>query len=202
MFPADGTIVNADPIALLTTATDKELAQGFIEWVLSSEGQKTWLDGNINRMPVNEAVFDTPEGKTRADLEEVFGKTQEALTIQFDSVEGASYYSSIRNYHRATLVLPHLQLSELWGDLTWALENGDITQAQFDDIEARIGNPEEIPFIDPETGETTIFTLEYAQTINERMADDVEYKQEMVDAWSEAALAHYAELVAELNSIS
>lgn len=202
IFPADGTIVNADPIALLTTATDAELAQGFIEWVLSPEGQKTWLDGNINRMPVNEGVFDTPEGLIRSDLEEVFGKTQEALTIQFDSVEGASYYSSIRNYHRATLVLPHIQLTQLWADLTWALEQGDITQTQFDDIEARIGDPYEIPFTDPETGETEIFTMEYAQAINERMADDVEYKQEMVDAWSQAALAHYAELYAELENIS
>ncbi len=202
IFPADGTIVNADPIALLTTATDTELAQGFIEWVLSPEGQKTWLDGNINRMPVNEAVFDTPEGNTRADLEEVFGKTQEALTIQFNSVEGASYYSSIRNYHRATLVLPHLQLSELWGDMVYLLEEGDITQAQFDSIAERIGDPDEMPFTDPETGESTIFTLEYAQSINEHIASDVEYKQEMVDAWEEAALAHYAELAAELDSIS
>ena len=202
IFPADGTIVNADPIALLTTATDVELAQGFIEWVLSPEGQKTWLDGNINRMPVNEAVFDTPEGKIRSDLEEVFGKTQEALTIQFDSVEGASYYSAIRSYHRAVVVLPQIQLEGLWEDLTWALEDGQITQAQFDDIADRIGNPMEIPFVDPATGETELFTIEYAQSINERIATDVEYKQDIVDAWVAAANSHYAELAAELESIS
>ena len=202
IFPSDGTIVNADPIALLTTSTDTDLALGFIEWVLSSEGQKTWLDGNINRMPVNEAVFDTPEGMQRADLEEVFGKTQDALTIQFDSVEGASYYSAIRSYHRSVIVLPQIQLGELWDDLTWALEDGQITQSQFDGIADKIGNPMEIPFVDPATGDTEIFTMEYAQSINPMVATDVVYKQELVDAWLEATNTHYETLAAELESIS
>ena len=152
-------------------------------------------------MPVNEAVFDTPEGLQRADLYEVFEKTKDALTIQFDSVEGASYYSAIRSYHRATLVLPHVQLTQLWADMTYYLEQGDITQAEFDDLSARIGDPDEIPFVDPETGQTTIFTMTYAQSINDRVASDVEYKQTMEDAWKTAALNHYAELTAELNSL-
>ena len=202
IFPADGTIVNADPIALLTTSQDTELAMGFIEWVISPEGQKVWLDGNINRMPVNEDVFDTPEGNQRADLEEVFQKTQEALTIIFDSEEGASYYSSIRNYYRAVIVIPQIQLEKVWEDLTWALEDDQITQEQFDDLALRLGDPDEIEFTDPETGETEYFTMEYAQSINARIEEDVEYKQEMVDAWAEAALSHYEELAAELSSIT
>ncbi|MFH1180476.1 MAG: extracellular solute-binding protein [Candidatus Bathyarchaeota archaeon] len=202
IFPADGTIVNADPIALLTTTTDKDLALGFIEWVLSPEGQKTWLDGNINRMPVNEAVFDTPLGQQRSDLEEVFAKTQDALTIQFNSIEGASYYSAIRSYHRAVIVLPQIKLEKLWEDLTWALEDGKITQAQFDDLAFRMGDPNEISFVDPATGKTEIFTMAYAQAINERIATDVVYKQNLVDAWVLAVNNHYAELTAELKSIS
>jgi ABC-type Fe3+ transport system substrate-binding protein len=202
IFPADGTIVNADPIALLTTSQDPELALGFIEWVLSPEGQKVWLDGNINRMPVNEAVFDTPEGKQRADLEEVFQKTKEALTIQFDSAEGASYYSAIRSYHRAVIVLPQIKLERVWEDLTYALEEGRITQEQFDDLASRLGDPDEIEFTDPVTGETETFTMEYAQGINSRIEEDVEYKQEMVDAWGAAALDHYDEIAAELSRIS
>jgi len=202
IFPADGTIVNADPIALLTTSQEPDLAQGFIEWVLSPEGQKVWLDSNINRMPVNEDVFNTPEGKQRADLEEVFQKTQEALTIQFDSVEGKSYYSAIRSYHRAVIVLPQIKLGGVWGDLTWALEDGQITQTQFDDLAFRLGDPDEFEFVDPTTGETELFTMEYAQGINKQMSSDVEYKQKMVDAWVDAANSHYDEIAAELASIS
>jgi ABC-type Fe3+ transport system substrate-binding protein len=204
IFPADGTIVNADPIALLTTSQNTEIAQGFIEWVISPEGQKVWLDSNINRMPVNEAVFNTPEGIQRADLAEVFQKTKDALTIQFDSVEGASYYSAIRSYHRAVIALAQtqIQLEKLWEDLTWALEDGQITQAQFDTIASKIGDPQEIEFEEPETGETKLFTKEYAQEINERMSSDVEYKQKMVDAWVDAANNHYMELSAELENIT
>jgi len=202
IFPADGTIVNADPIALLTTSKNADLALGFIEWVISPEGQKVWLDGNINRMPVNEDVFDTPEGKQRADLKEVFQKTQEALTIEFDSEEWASYYSSIRNYYRAVIVIHQIQLEKVWEDLTWALEDGQITQEQFDDLASKLGDPDEIEFTDPETGETETFTMEYAQSINSRIEEDVEYKQEMVDAWTAAALDHYEEIAAELSSIT
>ena len=202
IFPADGTIVNADPIALLTTSQYPEEAQGFIEWVLSPEGQKVWLDSNINRLPVNDAVFDTPEGLQRADLEEVFIKTQEALTIEFDSEEGASYYSAIRNYYRAVIVIPQIQLERVWEDLTWALEDGQITQEQFDDLAFRLGDPDEFEFVDPVTGETEIFTMEYAQNINSQIEVDVEYKTQMVDAWAAAALEHYEEIAAELNSIT
>jgi spermidine/putrescine-binding protein len=202
IFPADGTIVNADPIAMLTTSQQPDLALGFVEWVISPDGQKVWLDGNINRMPVNEAVFDTPEGEQRADLAEVFQKTKEALTIQFDSVEGASYYSAIRSYHRAVIVLPQIKLERVWEDLTWALEDGQITQEQFDDLAFRLGDPDEITFVDPTTGETETFTMEYAQSINERISWDVEYKQKMVDAWVAAANSHYDEIAAELASVS
>lgn len=202
IFPADGTIVNADPIALLTTSQQPDLALGFVEWVISAEGQKVWLDGNINRMPVNEAVFDTPEGEQRADLEEVFQKTKEALTIQFDSVEGASYYSAIRSYHRAVIVLPQIKLERVWEDLTWALEEGQITQEQFDDLAFRLGDPDEIEFVDPTTGETETFTMEYAQNVNEQISSNVEYKQKMVDAWVAAANSHYDGIAADLAGIS
>ena len=44
--------------------------------------------------------------------------------------------------------------------------------------------------------------MEYAQEINERMSNDVEYKQKMVDAWVEAANNHYMVLTVELENIS
>jgi hypothetical protein len=130
--------------------------------------------------------------------------TQEALTIKFNSVEGASYYSAIRSYHRAVIAIANtqIQLEKVWEDLTWAFEDGKITQSQYEYIAKRIGNPSEIPFEDPTTGETIFFTKEYAQSINDRISSDVEYKQNMVDIWIEAADNHYAALAAELKSIS
>lgn len=40
--PIGGTAVSADPVALLRGAPEPELAQGFMEFVLSEDGQKLW----------------------------------------------------------------------------------------------------------------------------------------------------------------
>lgn len=201
IFPADGTIVNADPIALLTTSQYPEEAMGFIEWVLSSEGQKVWLDGNINRLPINAAVFDTPEGIARSDLEAVYFQTQSALTVEFSDEIAASYETAMQNFYHAVIVRPQGKLDQVWDDLTYMLENGDITQAEFDDISFRLGNPLLFEFVDPDTGETEIFSVEYAQSINSKIATNVEYKTQVIDAWIEAANNHYDDIAAELASM-
>jgi len=201
IFPADGTIVNADPIAVLNTAKYPEEAMGFVEWVLSPEGQKVWLDGNINRLPINEAVFDTPEGKSRADLEAVYAQTQSALTVEFSDEEAASYETAMQYFYHAVIVRPQTKLDEVWDEMTLKLDEGEITQAQFDDLSFKLGNPLLFEFVDPETGQTETFTLEYAQSVNARIAADVEYKTRMVDAWIAGANKHYEDIAAELASI-
>jgi len=200
IFPGDGTIVNADPIALLTTAQYPEEALGFIRWCLT-DGQKVWLNPNINRLPVNPAVFDTPEGMERADLKDVYEKTKVALTIVFSEEEASSYQSAMQQFFHAVIVRQQLKLEKVWEDMTLGLEEGRITQAQFDDLAERLGDPHLFEFTDPTTGESETFTVEYARSINDRIKVDAEYKDLLVDAWMDAAEAHYADIEAELNSI-
>jgi ABC-type Fe3+ transport system substrate-binding protein len=140
IFPQDGTIVNADPIALLTTAQYPEEALGFIRWCLT-DGQKVWLNPNINRLPVNPAVFDTPEGLERADLEEVYEKTKVALTIVFSEEEASSYQSAMQQFFHAVIVRQQLKLEKVWEDMTLSLEEGRITQAEFDDLASGLATP-------------------------------------------------------------
>ena len=201
IFPEDGTIVNADPIALLTTAQHPEEALGFIKWCLT-DGQKVWLNPNINRLPVNPAVFDTPEGIERADLKEVYEKTKIALTIVFSEEEAAGYQSAMQQFFHAVIVRQQLKLEKVWEDMTLSLEEGRITQAEFDDLAERLGDPHLFEFTDPTTGEAEVFTVEYAQSINDRIKVDAEYKDLLVDAWIDSAEAHYADIAAELDSIS
>ncbi len=201
IFPQDGTIVNADPIALLTTAHHPEEALGFIRWCLT-DGQKVWLNPNINRLPINPAVFDTPEGLERADLKEVYEKTKVALTIVFSEEEASSYQSAMQQFFHAVIVRQQLKLEKVWEDMTLSLEEGRITQAQFDDLAGRLGDPHLFGFTDPTTGEAEVFTVEYAQSINDRIKVDAEYKDLLVDAWIDSAEAHYTDIAAELDSIS
>ena len=201
IFPQDGTIVNADPIALLTTAQYPEEALGFIKWCLT-DGQKVWLNPNINRLPINPAVFDTPEGLERADLKDVYEKTKVALTIVFSEEEASSYQSAMQQFFHAVIVRQQLKLEKVWEDMTLSLEEGRITQAQFDDLAGKLGDPHLFEFTDPTTGEAEVFTVEYAQSINDRIKVDAEYKDLLVDVWIDSAEAHYADIAAELDSIS
>jgi hypothetical protein len=86
--------------------------------------------------------------------------------------------------------------------MTLSLEEGRITQAQFDDLAGKLGDPHLFEFTDPTTGEDKVFTKEYAQSINDRIKVDAEYKDLLVDAWIDSADAHYSDVEAELNSIS
>jgi len=201
IFPEDGTIVNADPIALLTTAQYPEEAMGFIEWVLSPEGQKVWLDPKINRLPVNPAVFNTTEGMARPDLKAVYEMTKTALTIEFSDEEAASYEAAMQQFYHATIVRPQLRLQSVWDKLSLALEEGRITREEFDGLALRLGDPHEITFSDPTTGQTTGFTVEYAQSINARIGVDAEFKDLLVSAWIASANAHYDGIEAELEAI-
>jgi spermidine/putrescine-binding protein len=201
IFPEDGTIVNADPIALLNTAQYPEEALGFIKWCLT-DGQKVWLNPNINRLPVNPAVFDTPEGIARSDLEDVYEKTKIALTIVFSEEEASSYQSAMQQFFHAVIVRQQLKLEKVWEDMTLSLEEGRITQEQFDDLAERLGDPHLFEFTDPTTGEAEVFTVEYAQSINDRIKVDAEFKDLLVSKWISSAEAHYADIAEELESIS
>ncbi|WP_256205031.1 ABC transporter substrate-binding protein [Aeropyrum camini] len=59
IIPEGETIINGDPIALLTTSKHPEAAQAFIAWVLT-EGQKIWFREDINRLPSNPRLSSCP----------------------------------------------------------------------------------------------------------------------------------------------
>ena len=201
IMPQDGTIVNADPIALLTTSPDMDAAQSFISWVISAEGQKIWLEPTINRLPINPAVFHTPEGLARLDLEEAYNRTKDASLLDFSDTLALSYEAAMVNFYHATIATPQLTLVDVWLDMTIALENEDITREEFNGLVAKLGDPNLIIFEDPDTSESTGFTQEYAQTINSRIASDAGYKDIMRSLWSAAAETHYNNVGAELQSL-
>jgi ABC-type Fe3+ transport system substrate-binding protein len=201
ILPEDGTLVNADPIALVSTSDNPEVAQAFIAWILSPDGQKIWLDPNINRLPMNPEVFNTPEGKARKDLEDIYDQTQDAMIIEFSDSLALTYETSMMYFYHATIVRPQDNLVDVWTELTIALEEGEISHQEFMKIADDLGNPLEFEFTDPESGETETFSQEYAQNINDRMLDDATYKQQMIDTWSEAAEARYDIAMEELEQL-
>ena len=202
VLPDDGTAVNADPIALVTTSDNSEAAQAFIAWVLSPEGQEVWLDESINRMPMNPEVFDTALGQTRVDLETSYDATMEATTIEFSDDLALSYETVMMFFFKGTLVEAQQDLIDAWLAIVDAEDLGDITHAEFLALADLLGDPLAIEFVDPESGNTVTFTESYAQSINERIITDAEFKETMKNAWREAAIARYSSVIDMLNDLT
>ncbi|MES0326109.1 MAG: extracellular solute-binding protein [Candidatus Bathyarchaeia archaeon] len=202
ILPQDGTAVNADPIALVSTSEEPEAAQAFIAWVLSPEGQEIWLDETINRMPINPAVFDTTLGQTRPDLEESYTRTLEAITIDFSDELALSYETAMMFFFKGTLVEAQIDLIDTWIELVDTEDAGDITHKEFLGLVEDLGNPLNIEFTDPETGGTVTFTESYAQSINDRITTDADFKSTLRDAWRAAAIVRYNAVLDDLNDLT
>jgi len=202
IFPEDGTIVNADPIALINTSPNPEAAQAFIAWILSPEGQEPWLDTKVNRLPINTQVFETERGQERPDLEENYYKSIDALKIEFSDDLASSYEYAMMNFFKYTLVTPETQLKDAWYELGTAKLDGDLTSAEFKTLVDELTNPLLFEFTDPDTGETVTFSEEYAISINQKLMNDPEFKQAIVDLWTETAVARYKSVEDQVLSIT
>jgi ABC-type Fe3+ transport system substrate-binding protein len=202
VLPQDGTAVNADPIALVSTSEEPEAAQAFIAWVLSPEGQEIWLDVTINRMPINPAVFDTALGQTRSDLEASYTSTLDAITINFSDEVALSYETAMMFFYKGSIVDAQLQLIDTWIELVDAEDAGDITHKEFLALAESLGSPLNIEFTDPETGNTVTFTESYAQSINARITTDADFKSTLKDAWKAAAVVRYQGVLDDLSALT
>ncbi|MCD6428120.1 MAG: ABC transporter substrate-binding protein [Desulfurococcales archaeon] len=197
IIPSGETIVNGDPIALVATSKHPEAAQAFIAWVLT-EGQKIWLDPDINRLPANPNVFNTPEGAKRADLKEAFEVALKTTQISFNDTLALMYESAMRYYFKAVLVDLNSELKQVWKALLTKYSNKEITEDQFKMYLSEIGSP--LMYVDPLTGEKVTFTLEDAIRVTSEIARDPKIIDHYMLAWKKAASERYQKVLSELSS--
>lgn len=190
IIPANGSIINGDPIAICTTAAHPEAAEAFLDWVLSCEGQKWWLLEEINRMPVLECAFwadqqdpVNPSG-ARDDLYLFYNSTIENLSIDFDDDLESSYHYSMLYYFESVITNAHTALVSCWNKLIDALDGALINQAQFDSFATQMANVT--------WGSDEWFSEAYAISINENMRTSSSFRALMQSTWTSAAESHYA----------
>ncbi len=201
IIPEGESIVNGDPIAVIKGTKNKEAAEAFIRWVLSVEGQKVWLNPEINRLPINPKVFDTPEGQERQDLKSAYERAVENIGIQFDDELARSVVHSLRQFFTSTITEAQQELREAWVELVRAKYEGRINQAQFKEFIRKLASPLELKFEDPETDETVSFTLEYAQSINDKFKDP-QFTSTIKERWKEAARQRYLSVLETVKTIT
>jgi len=196
ILPEGESIVNGDPIALLVTSQNVEAAKAFIRWVLT-DGQKVWLDPDINRIPSNPSIFQTPEGQQRQDLYQVYQKLETAQVIQFNDTLALMYEDAMRYYFDAVLYKQHNLLQNVWATLLSKYFNGEIDDATLQYYIRELGKP--LTYTDPVTGETVTFTMEDAIRVTKLMREDRNLVSSYQTAWSQAAYDRYNQLLEELS---
>ena len=195
VLPFNESIVGGDPIMLLVTSKHPDAAQAFIKWVLSVEGQKIWLDPRVNRMPILEEVFETPEGRAREDLRQHYFETVNNIGIKFNETLAELTYFSVGLYFESAFCDVHDLLVETWMAMIEALEKGELSEEEFWKLAEELGKP----LSWEEEGEIKKFTLEYAISVNERIRDDPSFSSEMASIWRRAAEERYREILAKLG---
>ncbi len=196
IIPEDGSLVNPDPIALLKSSLHPEAAQAFIAWVLT-EGQEIWLNKQVNRLPINPNVFNTPLGKERSDLKEIFEKIMHYHGIKFNETLAMSYQTAIQYYFKATIMDPHNYLVQAWKAILKKYFSGKISKEQLSKLIDELTAP--VSFVDPITGKKVTFTQSYAQFIEKYIVNNATIRSKLIDEWREAAIKKYQEIISELG---
>lgn len=196
ILPPGQSIVNGDPIALLKSSKNPEAAQAFIAWALT-EGEKILLNKNINRLPSNPNVFNTPEGAARQDLKVIYDQTVKGGGLQFNDTEVGLYEYAFSKYFKAVFVDAQQYLVSAWKLVVDKYLKGEITADQALQYARRIGAP--IEFQDPLTGRNVSFTKEYAISISPKMKSDQNLDSQLTSLWRQKAIERYQAIAKELG---
>ena len=143
VMPENGTSIGADPVALLRGAPNPELAHRFIEFVLSTDGQKLWnfhpgTPGGparfaLRRPPIRKDFYIPENLQYMTDADVNAYELSEGFTYQ-GKWTGAAF-SALRFAIRCSCVDTHIEQRKAWETL---IEAGmpTVALAEFEDVSA------------------------------------------------------------------
>ena len=182
----------------IVLGTDREnIAEGFIEFVLSAEGQALWLNPDIGRVPVNMHAFDVmpEEYETRYFLIQ----TMNDASIEFNQTLSTLIDYPLINYFDAVVVSPHSELARFWSLLSVLYSNGSIDSVQLESYRNRLGKP--ISIMDPVSHTEKVFDITYAIEMKHDLLENQTYNTEVWELWNTAAFERYLNLYTELVTL-
>ncbi|MHA1200779.1 MAG: ABC transporter substrate-binding protein, partial [Candidatus Heimdallarchaeaceae archaeon] len=185
IIPEGQSIVNGDPIALGVNVDDYDEAVLFLEFVTSPAGQTAWMAEGLDRLPVNDSAFYTPEGSTYTELWALYNETLANEGIPFDEELATSNLATTIYYWHNTIEQKHNLLRRTWGELVTQYEDLTINATTFLDLSNQIGVP--------------------GMTKNESIAWNPQYQLNATFAaekdaeWREYAKAQYCDILSVLG---
>lgn len=171
-MPESLTVISADPIAVIKGAPHPELANRFLEFVLSKPGQELWYlkvgaEGGpkryaLNRLPVVRSVY-SPGAQTDVTVDPFSWRGK----LDFDEGLASRRYGVLNGLLEATVIDVHRELREAWRA---TVEAGEAEHPEL--VEELCSSPV-----------TEEEMLELAKT----WSADVKLRQDCKDEWSDFA---------------
>jgi len=146
VMPADVTVVNGDAIAILKGASNRAIAERFIRFVLSEEGQKLWMlrkgepDGpqkfDLDRFSLLPGLYPKVKGRSSVRLNPFEWKSD----FVYDATKGGGRWGIVNDLIGSLVIDPHDPLAVTWKR---AIKTGNI-EAERQRLSAMPVNEEEV----------------------------------------------------------
>ncbi|MCE4615169.1 MAG: ABC transporter substrate-binding protein [Desulfurococcales archaeon] len=201
IMPQKQTAINGDPIALSKKTRHPIQALAFIAWVLSEYGgQQVWLDKDINRLPINPAVFKVaPPDLKRPDLQQSYENALGNIGFIFNDTRAASWEFVMQQYFSAALVgNAHQDLQTTWSEIANAWINHKISDEWMAYYSWKLLSP--LSFKDPATGKNVTFSEKYAASMNNKMRSDATLLNQLKLEWENAMINRADSLLKQFES--
>jgi hypothetical protein len=141
--PLGGSSISVDPIAILKGAPHRELANAFVEFVLSREGQMLWAAAPgtamgpkyraMRRLPIRPDLY---EGETLAAMIDGAARPYEtAAKFNYDPSLTGHLFTPLRNIVRVMCIDTHEEIKAAWEALI-AARFPPAATAKFHDVSA------------------------------------------------------------------
>jgi ABC-type Fe3+ transport system substrate-binding protein len=189
-------IVNPTAVAISNESNQVAQSEAFIEFLLSPDGQKIWLEQS-NLFPVRREAFEMMEEEIDERIFSEFNWTSRttgfgvARTYSEESVALGVYLDS-------TAIVPYNILTHCWRNIVDAYNNGSIDEPHLRNFTIELGEP--LTFLSPISGENETFTREYAINIQYTLYSEP-YAEIIILLWRETANLRYERIFNELSTL-
>jgi ABC-type Fe3+ transport system substrate-binding protein len=172
VMPEGLTVINPDSIGILTGAPNLEIAQDFVDFVLSEAGQKLWMlppgaDGGpttetLGRMCVIPDLYTDLAAETIVPT----NPFEITNTLDYDATLGSARWSLINDLIGALIIDSHTDLVSAWSTIIEAnqtLQNAEISSTKIEEAVTKLGSAPlteaealELDWDDPQVQNTAI----------------------------------------------
>ncbi|MFC5051466.1 ABC transporter substrate-binding protein [Rubritalea spongiae] len=180
--PSGGTSIGVDPVAVFREAPNKTLAQGFVEFLLTEEGQVLWNKKvgtengpecrSLRRLPIRPAVY---TAKNLKDFSDPIDPFKEAPLFVYQGDITGPVFDSLRTIIKSMCIDAHSELQEAWASLArsgFPKRAGehfhDVSYASYDkargEIQGQLRSESKLEVVEMSKRMTGVFRRLYSET--------------------------------------